>query len=388
MQFELTKEQTFLQRSLREFARDEIAPGAADRDAGGRFPHELIPKLAQMGLLGIAIPEPYGGAGLASMELAIALEEVARVDGATALIVASHNSLCTGHIYTFGTEAQRVRYVSRLASGEVLGAWGLTEAGSGSDASALQTRATPDGGDWVLRGAKLFTTQGSTAGVYVIIASTDPEKGKEGLSAFIVERGTPGLMVGKLEDKLGVRASDTAALHFENLRIPRENLLGELHGAFRQVLKILDGGRIGIAAMGVGLARGALEESIRYARQRRQFGRPIADFEAVQWKLADMATEIDAARLLVYRAPISGIRAGLTGGRLPRRNSSRRKPPCGRRPKPSKFSGDPVISRTIPWSVISGMPSSARSEKGPLKFSGWSLPESCFDDPCRSDTAR
>jgi len=302
MQFELTKEQTFLQRSLREFARDEIAPGAADRDAGGRFPHELIPKLAQMGLLGIAIPEPYGGAGLASMELAIALEEVARVDGATALIVASHNSLCTGHIYTFGTEAQRVRYVSRLASGEVLGAWGLTEAGSGSDASALQTRATPDGGDWVLRGAKLFTTQGSTAGVYVIIASTDPEKGKEGLSAFIVERGTPGLMVGKLEDKLGVRASDTAALHFENLRIPRENLLGELHGAFRQVLKILDGGRIGIAAMGVGLARGALEESIRYARQRRQFGRPIADFEAVQWKLADMATEIDAARLLVYRA--------------------------------------------------------------------------------------
>src|SRR5579863_3413805 len=302
MQFELTKEQTFLQRSLREFARDEIAPGAADRDAGGRFPHELIPKLAQMGLLGIAIPEPYGGAGLASMELAIALEEVARVDGATALIVASHNSLCTGHIYTFGTEAQRVRYVSRVASGEVLGAGGLTEAGSGSDASALQTRATPDGGDWVLRGAKLFTTQGSTAGVYVIIASTDPEKGKEGLSAFIVERGTPGLMVGKLEDKLGVRASDTAALHFENLRIPRENLLGELHGAFRQVLKILDGGRIGIAAMGVGLARGALEESIRYARQRRQFGRPIADFEAVQWKLADMATEIDAARLLVYRA--------------------------------------------------------------------------------------
>jgi alkylation response protein AidB-like acyl-CoA dehydrogenase len=302
MDFELSDDQKMLRRAIREFARNEIAQGTRERDSQGRFPEELIPKLAEMKLLGIAVPEMYGGAGLGAMEVAIVLEEIARVDGATALIVASHNSLCTAHILNFGNETQKKRYLPRLAKGECLGAWGLTEPVSGSDAGALQTRATLEGDRWVINGGKLFTTQGSTAGIYVIMASTRPELGNRGISAFIVERGTPGLAVGKVEDKLGVRASDTAALHFDNLKVPRENRLGEENGAFSDVLKILDGGRIGIGAMGVGLARGALEEALRYAKERRQFGRPIAEFEAIQWKLSDMATEIDAARLLVYRA--------------------------------------------------------------------------------------
>ena len=302
--FDLTEEQKLLQRTIRDFAAAEIAPGAAMRDEKGMFPHELIPKMAALKLFGIAIPEEYGGAGLGAVEAAIILEEIARFDGATALIVASHNSLCTTHLYRFGSEAQRQRYVVPLAKGEKLGAWALTEQGSGSDASAMQTTATLEGDRWVIQGNKLFITQGSTAGVYVIMASTDPKKGADGISAFVVERGTPGLAVGKVENKLGVRASDTAALHFENLRIPKENLIGAVDGGFQDVLQILDGGRIGIGAMAVGLARGALEESLRYAKLRSQFGHPIGDFQAIQAKLSDMATEIEGARLLVYRAAL------------------------------------------------------------------------------------
>ena len=302
--FDLTEEQKLLQRTIRDFAAAEIAPGAAMRDEKGMFPHELIPKMAALKLFGIAIPEEYGGAGLGAVEAAIILEEIARFDGATALIVASHNSLCTTHLYRFGSEAQRQRYVVPLAKGEKLGAWALTEQGSGSDASAMQTTATLEGDRWVIQGNKLFITQGSTAGVYVIMASTDPKKGEDGISAFVVERGTPGLAVGKVENKLGVRASDTAALHFENLRIPKENLIGAVDGGFQDVLQILDGGRIGIGAMAVGLARGALEESLRYAKLRSQFGHPIGDFQAIQAKLSDMATEIEGARLLVYRAAL------------------------------------------------------------------------------------
>lgn len=302
--FDLTEEQKLLQQTIREFAAAEIAPGAAERDESCAFPHALIPKMAALKLLGIAIPEEYGGAGLGAMEVAIILEEIARIDGATALIVASHNSLCTMHLYRFGNEVQRRRYVVPLAKGEKLGAWALTEPGSGSDAAAMQTRATLEGDHWVLNGSKLFITQGSVAGVYVIMASTDPEKGAEGISAFVVERGTPGLVVGKVEKKLGVRASDTAALHFDQLKIPKENLIGTLHHGFQDVIQILDGGRIGIGALSVGLARAALEDSIKYAKEREQFGRPIGDFQSIQWKLSDMATEIDAARLLVYRAAL------------------------------------------------------------------------------------
>lgn len=302
--FDLTEEQKLLQQTIRDFAAAEIAPGAAERDETMRFPHELIPKLAALKLLGIAIPEEYGGAGLGAMEVAIILEEIARVDGATALIVASHNSLCTMHLYRFGNEAQRQKYVVPLAKGEKLGAWALTEPGSGSDAAAMQTTAKLDGNHWVLNGSKLFITQGSVAGIYVITASTDPGKGAEGISAFVVEKGTPGLNVGKVEKKLGVRASDTAALHFDQLKVPKENLIGTLHHGFQDVVQILDGGRIGIGGLSVGLARAALEDSIKYAKEREQFGRPIGDFQSIQWKMSDMATEIDAARLLVYRAAL------------------------------------------------------------------------------------
>ncbi len=304
MDFELTEEHSVLKKTLRDFAQAEIAPGAAERDEKKQFPHELIPKMAQLGLFGIMIPEEYGGAGLDALSIAITIEEIARVDGAMALIVASHNSLCAQHLFSSGSEKQKRRHLVPLARGEKLGAWALTEPGSGSDAGSLESRAKLDGDQWVINGEKLFITQGSTAGTYVIMASTDPSRGKKGISAFIVEAGTPGLGVGRVENKLGVRASDTAALHFENLRVPRENLLGEINNAFKDVLKILDGGRIGLGAMAVGLARGALEESVRYAKQRCQFGRSIADFEAIQWKLADMATEVDAARLLVHRAAL------------------------------------------------------------------------------------
>jgi alkylation response protein AidB-like acyl-CoA dehydrogenase len=302
MDFELTEEQKLLQQTIRGFAERELQPGASARDQAARFPSELVPKMAALGLMGINIPEVYGGAGLDALSATIAIEELARVDGAVALTVASHNSLCAGHISQFGNEEQKKKYLPLLANGEKLGAWALTEPCSGSDAAALKCRATPAGDYWLLNGDKQFTTHGSVGGVYVIMASTDPSKGKKGISAFIVERGTPGLNPGKVENKLGVRASDTAALRIEQARVPKENLLGQLNNAFQDVLRILHGGRIGIAAMAVGIARGALEESIKYAKERSQFGKPIAEFEAIQWMLADMATEIDAARLLVQRA--------------------------------------------------------------------------------------
>jgi butyryl-CoA dehydrogenase len=300
--FDLTQEQKVLKQTLRDFAERQIAPGAAARDEATRFPTELIPKMAELGLFGITIPAQYGGAGLDAVGAAIIVEELARVDAAVALIVASHNSLCAAHILGFGSEMQKQKYLPPLAQGEKLGAWALTEPGSGSDAAALKTRATFDGEQWALHGEKQFTTQGSTAGLYIIMASTDPSQGKRGISAFIVERETGGLRVGKVENKLGVRASDTAALHLEAVRVPKGNVLGELNGGFDEVLKVLQGGRVGIGAMAVGIAEGALEESIKYARTRTQFGQPILEFEAIQWMLADMATEIDAARLLVYRA--------------------------------------------------------------------------------------
>ena len=302
MNFDLTEEQKLLKQTIRDFAETQIAPGAAARDEAARFPTELIPKMAELGLFGIMIPQEYGGAGLDTLSATIIGEELARVDAAIALIVASHNSLCAAHILNFGSEMQKQKYLPSLARGEKLGAWALTEPGSGSDAAALKTRATLEGEHWVLSGEKQFITQGSTAGVYVIMTSTEPSQGKRGISAFIAESGTAGLRVGKIENKLGVRASDTVAVQIEDARIPKANLLGQLNGSFDDVLKVLQGGRVGIGAMAVGIAQGAFEESIKYARMRKQFGKPIAEFEAIQWMLADMATEIDAARLLVYRA--------------------------------------------------------------------------------------
>lgn len=302
MNFELSEEQKLLRQTLREFAAREIQPGASARDEAARFPTELIPSMADLGLFGINIPQDYGGAGLDAVSAAIIIEEIARVDGATALIVASHNSLCAGHILSVGNETQKKTYLPLLASAKKLGAWALTEPSSGSDAAALETRAARDGDHWILNGQKQFITQGATAGIYVIMASTDRSQGKRGISAFIVERDTPGLSVAKVENKLGVRASDTAALHLEELRVPQANLLGEIHGAFTDVLRVLQGGRIGIGAMAVGIARGALEAALAYAKERKQFGGAIAEAQAIQWMIADMATEIDAARLLAHRA--------------------------------------------------------------------------------------
>ncbi len=302
MNFDLSEEQTLLRQTIREFAEREIAPGASARDEAARFPSDLIPRMADLGLFGINIPQEYGGAGLDALGATIIIEEVARFDGALALIVASHNSLCAGHILSFGSETQKQKYLPSLASWKKLGAWALTEPSSGSDAAALKTSATFDADHWILNGEKQFITQGSTAGVYVIMASTDRSQGKRGISAFIVERETPGLNVCKVENKLGVRASDTAALRMEGARVPKDNLLGALHEAFDNLSWILQGGRVGIGAMAVGIARGAFEEALKYAAERKQFGKFIAEFEAIQWMLADMATEIDAARLLVQRA--------------------------------------------------------------------------------------
>jgi alkylation response protein AidB-like acyl-CoA dehydrogenase len=302
MNFDLSEEQTLLRQTVRDFAKREIAPGASARDEAARFPSELIPRMADLGLFGINVPQDYGGAGFDALCATIIIEEVARVDGALALIVASHNSLCAGHILSFGDETQKEKYLPSLASGKKLGAWALTEPGSGSDAAALETSASFDADHWILNGEKQFITQGSTAGVYVIMASTNRSQGKRGISAFIVERETPGLRVGKIEKKLGVRSSDTAALRLDELRVAKNSLLGEVDGAFNDVLQVVQAGRIGIAAMAVGIARGAFEEALQYAQERKQFGKPIAGFEAIQWMLADMATEIDAARLLVQRA--------------------------------------------------------------------------------------
>ena len=302
MEFELTEEQKMLQQTVRDFSQKVIAPGARERDSKGEFPRELFKVIAGMGIMGMIIPEEYDGAGLDYISYSIVLEELARIDGAIALSVSAHNSLCTNHIYSFGTEEQRKRFVIPLAGGEKLGAWGLTEPSSGSDAAALQTTAVLKGNKWVLNGEKALITHGSVADTYVIMASTDRKKGKKGISAFIVERGTLGFKVGKVEDKLGMRGSDTASLIFEECILPEESLLGKVNEGFIDALKILEGGRIGMGAIALGIGRGALEESLRYAKERRQFGQPIVSFQAIQLMFADMATELDAARLLVYHA--------------------------------------------------------------------------------------
>jgi len=302
VRFEYSDEQRLIRDTAREFAARELRPHARAWDAEGTFPTALIPKLAGLGLLGMIIPQEYGGSGLDTVSIALAIEAVAWGDGGIALTVASHNSLCSGHIVLAGTDAQKRTYLPRLASGQALGAWGLTEPGSGSDAAALATRAVRRGARWVLNGTKAFVTQGSLAGVYVIMARTDPEAGSRGISAFLVERGTPGLRVGKHEDKLGVRSSDTAEVILEECEVSPDAMLGAPGEGYRDALVVLEGGRIGIGAMALGLGRAALEASIAYAGERRAFGRPIAEFQAIQWMLADMVTELDAAELLVMEA--------------------------------------------------------------------------------------
>jgi alkylation response protein AidB-like acyl-CoA dehydrogenase len=301
MNFDLSEEQLVLQRAVREFCAREIVPNAARWDREERFPHEIIPAMGEMGLLGMQIPEEYGGAGMTFLDYVIALEEIARADGSVGLTMASHNSLCTGHLFLAGNEAQRRKYIPRLASGKVLGGWGLTEPGSGSDAGAAQARAVRQGDGWSLSGTKTFITQGSVGEIYVVLLSTEPEKKQKGLTAFIVERGTPGFRTGRKIEKMGLHASDTTELVLDDVRVPDEQRLGEINAGFFDTLKILDKGRIGIGAWAVGVGRAAFEASKRYAKDRVQFGKPIAEFQAIQHMLADMATELDAARLLVWR---------------------------------------------------------------------------------------
>jgi alkylation response protein AidB-like acyl-CoA dehydrogenase len=302
MDFQLTDEQHMIQELAREFAEKEIAPYAAQWDESCEFPWEAIRKLAELNLLGTIFPPAYGGAGLDYVSYALVIEELSRVDGSIGIIVASHTSLCSNHIYTAGTEEQRTQFLTPLARGEKLGAWGLTEPNAGSDASGTQTSAVLDGDEWVLNGSKIFITQGSVADTYVLMAATDTSEKHHGISAFIVERNTPGLSATPMKNKFGVRASDTAQLTLDDVRLPQDNLLGAINQGFIDTLTILDGGRISIAAMALGIGRGAYEEAVQYAQQREQFGQPIAQFQAIQWKLADMATELDAARLLVWRA--------------------------------------------------------------------------------------
>ncbi len=302
MDFAWTQEQEILRDTVREFALSEIAPHSADWDSEQTFPAEIFKKLGELGMLGVLVEPEYGGAGLGYPEYALVIEELSRVDGSIGLSVAAHNSLCTNHIYQEGSDRQKEKYVKPLASGEALGAWALTEPGSGSDAASARTQAVKRDGAWWINGTKNFCTNGSYADVYVILAVTAPGKGAHGMSAFIVEKGTKGLIPGKKEDKLGCRASDTASLTLEDCRVPQENILGEENEGFIEALKILDGGRISIASMGVGIAQGALDCSVSYAQEREQFGQPIAQFQAIQEKLAEMATRLEAARLLTYRA--------------------------------------------------------------------------------------
>ncbi len=302
MDFNLTDNQKLFKKTIREFCEKNLKPISEKIDKEEYFPKDLYKKMGKMGLMGMTVPQKYGGAGIDRVSYMIALEEISRFCGSTGITVEAHNSLGIGHIYEHGTEEQRKKYLPKLCSGEAYAAWALSEPNSGSDAAATQTSAVLDNDEWVINGTKHFITTGDLADVVTVMAKTDKEKGAKGISAFIVEKDTPGYKVGQLEDKLGLRGSHTAELVFEDCRIPKENLLGKKDLGFIGAMNILDRGRSAIGAMSVGIARGAFEDALEYAKQREQFGRPIGKFQAIQWMLADMATEIDAARLLVFRA--------------------------------------------------------------------------------------
>jgi Acyl-CoA dehydrogenases len=302
MDFGLNEEQQQIKYSVREFAESEIKPHVMEWDESQHFPEELRPKLAELGLLGVLFPEAYGGAGMGYVEYATIIEEIGRVDGSVGLSVAAHNSLCSNHIYTFGSEEQKQKYLVPLARGESFGAWGLTESQAGSDASGTRTYAVQSNGGWKVNGSKNFITHAIACKTLVAVAVTDKEKGNHGISAFIFDKSMDGFRSDKKENKLGMRASETSSVVFEDCYVPDENRLGNLGEGFLQAMQILDGGRISIAALSVGIAQGAYEAAIKYAKERQQFGKPIAEFQAIQFKLADMAVQIEAARLLTLQA--------------------------------------------------------------------------------------
>jgi len=298
----LTEEQELAQRTARDFAREKVLPRAREIDEQGKVPRELIAEMASLGFLGIYVPETYGGAGLDALSYALVSEEINRACASTGVVMSSHVSLAVDPLLHYGSAAQKDRFLRPLATGEKLGCFALSEPASGSDAAAMRTSARRDGDGWVLNGTKNFITNGASADLAIVFAQTDPTSRHRGIAAFVVEKGTPGFTVGKLEHKLGIRGSDTAQLIFQDCRVPAANLLGEAGEGFKIALSTLDGGRISIAAQAVGIARACLEDSLAYAKEREAFGKKIVEFQAIQWKLADMATEIDAARLLVWRA--------------------------------------------------------------------------------------
>ncbi len=302
MNFEYTEEQKQLRKAVREFAEGEIAPHVMEWDEAQTFPLEVVRKLGKLGYMGAVFPEELGGAGMGYIEYAIIIEELSRVDGSVGIILAAHTSLCSNHIYKMGSDEQRRKYIPKLASGEWLGCWSLTEPEAGSDAAGTRTKAVREGGDWVLNGAKTFTTNAHYADVCVAMAVTDRAAAQHGISAFVVDKGTPGFRAGKKENKLGLRASATGEVIFENCRLGAGQLCGKVNEGFVDSLKVLDGGRVSIAALAIGMAQGAYDAALKYAKLRKQFGRPISEFQAIQHKLVDMAVDIDAARLLNYRA--------------------------------------------------------------------------------------
>jgi len=302
MNFELNEEQQQIKYSVREFAESEIRPHVMEWDETQHFPDELRPKLAELGLMGVLFPEQYGGAAMGYVEYATIIEELGRVDGSVGLSVAAHNSLCSNHIYTFGTEEQKQKYLVPLAQGESFGAWGLTESQAGSDASGTRTTAIRSNGGWKVNGSKNFITHAIACNTLVAVASTDRSKGSHGISAFIFDKSMEGFRSDKKENKVGMRASETSSVVFEDCYVPDENRLGNEGEGFIQAMQVLDGGRISIAALSVGIAQGAYEAAVRYAKERQQFGKPIAEFQGIQFKLADMATQIEAARLLTFQA--------------------------------------------------------------------------------------
>ncbi|MEO8665725.1 MAG: acyl-CoA dehydrogenase family protein [Ignavibacteria bacterium] len=302
MDFNLTEQELAVQKLARDFAQNEIAPHVMKYDEAQEFPMEIAKKLGEIGFFGIIFPEEYGGSNFSTMEYAIIVEEISKVDPSMGLTIAAHNGLCTNHIFRYANEELKKKYLPDLTSGKKLGAWGLTENVSGSDAAGMATIAERKNGHYILNGSKLFITNGSVGETALVTAVTDKSKNKNGISAFIIEKGWKGFKAGKKENKLGMRASDTTELIFENVEVPAENLVGEEGQGFKQCMQILDGGRIAIAALSLGIAQGALDASLKYAKERKQFGKPLAEFQGIQFKLSDMATEIDAARLLTYKA--------------------------------------------------------------------------------------
>jgi alkylation response protein AidB-like acyl-CoA dehydrogenase len=302
MDFELTEEQLLVKQTAAAFVEQEVKPVAGRMDRAAEYPRELVRRLGETGFLGMLVPPAFGGSGMDLVSYVVAMEEISKAWASLSVIMSVQNSLVCAPLLRFGSSAQKEKYLFSMASGEKLGCYALTEPGAGSDAGAIQTRATRSGNDYVLNGQKIFTTSGSHADLAIVYAVTDPAQNKKGISAFLVEKNTPGFIVGKLEDKLGLRSSDTASLAFEDCHVPQANRLGAEGEGFRIALATLDGGRIGIAAQALGIAQGCLEESLAYAKERQQFGQPISNFQAIQWMLADMATELDAARLMIYRA--------------------------------------------------------------------------------------